>query len=68
MTKLEKLKKTTTRRNVCQLVIELEGLLQEANDGEFDEFTSKKYPKPKAALIEKLENLIKAIKNDEYDN
>ncbi len=49
------------------LVEDLENLLKEAKNGEFGDFTNYKYPAPKSALAEKLNELRNNVINGKYD-
>lgn len=49
------------------LITDLEILLQEAKDGEFGDFTNNKYPAPKMALANRLNELRENVINGKYD-
>lgn len=49
------------------LVKDLKELLNEAEVGEFGDFSNNKYPAPKMALIEKLDQLSRNVKSGKYD-
>lgn len=49
------------------LIDDLRSLLQEAEAGEFGDFTNVKYPAPKMALAEKLNELRNNVINGKYD-
>lgn len=49
------------------LVEDLKKLLKEAEDGEFGEFSNKKYPTPKLTLADELYNLRMNVINGKYD-
>lgn len=50
-----------------ELINDLKELLKEAEAGEFGDFTNKKYPAPKMALVQKLQELSENTKNGKYD-
>lgn len=52
------------REVLCE---DIDSLLQDAKEGEFGDFTNKKYPAPKIALVSKLQQLIDNVKNGKYD-
>jgi len=49
------------------LINDLKELLEEAEAGEFGDFTNNKYPAPKMALAEKLYCLRQNVINGKYD-
>lgn len=57
---------TLEKRSVV-LVEDLKILLDEAEAGEFGDFTNEKYPAPKVALAQKLYNLRENVIHGKYD-
>lgn len=49
------------------LVTDLEILLEEAKDGEFGDFSNRKYAAPKVALAARLHELRENVINGKYD-
>jgi len=50
-----------------KLVNDISGLLTEAQNGEFGDFTNTKYDSPKSELVNQLMFLIKNTQNGLYD-
>lgn len=50
------------------LVEDVRKLFREANDHEFHDYKSKKYPMPKVALVATLERMISRVKAGYYNN
>lgn len=51
-----------------KLIKDLEELLEEAKAGEFGDFTNEKYPAPKVALADKLNQLRQNVISGRYDD
>lgn len=49
------------------LITDIKELLEEAEAGEFGDFTNNKYPAPKMALAEKFHELRQNVINGKYD-
>ena len=49
------------------LIMDLQILLQDAEDGSFGDFTSKKYATPKIALVVRLESIANDARGGKFD-
>jgi hypothetical protein len=51
-----------------KLIMDIEYLLREAQEFQFDDFKNTKYPFPKKALHDKLAKMIENVVDGTYDN